>query len=196
MVVGNVILRGPNYDRTTKPIYLRTNGSASLVNGSRVYVKDNYAPESGTSISQLVSFTGGDVIDNLLTTSSAPVWNSGLTARATANNAVYNRVLSYAGARPTGRDSVDKRIVNHVKNRNGGIINCVASNGTSRCNKNAGGWPSLSQNTRRLTIPSNPNTVASNGYTNLENWLHDMDQNVQGMTSALSPTSPPALSVR
>jgi hypothetical protein len=195
-VVGNVILRGPSYSRTTRPIYLRTSGSASLVYGARVYVKDNYAPESGTSLSQLVSFTGGDVIDNLLTTSSAPVWNSGLTARSTANNAVYNRVLSYAGARPSNRDSVDKRIVNHVKNRNGTIINCVASNGSTRCNKNAGGWPSLSQNTRRLTIPSNPSSVASNGYTNLENWLHDMDQNVQGITSSLSPTSPPALSVR
>jgi hypothetical protein len=103
------------------------------------------------------------------------VWNSGLTARKTANSAVYNRVLSYAGARPSNRDSVDKRIISHVKNRNGGI---------------------LSQNTRRLTIPSNPNTVASNGYTNLENWLHDMDDGVQGVTSATSPTSPPSLSVQ
>ena len=100
------------------------------------------------------------------------MWNTGLTARSTANNAVYNRVLQYAGARPTDRDNTDKRIVTSVKNRNGQIINCVSSNGTTRCQKNAGGWPKLAQNTRRLTLPSNPNTVASNGYTNLENWLH------------------------
>jgi hypothetical protein len=191
-IVGNVFLRGPNYSRTTRPIFLRTGGSTALVSGARVYVSDNYAPESGSALSQLVSGLG----DISVSTSTAPVWNSGLTARKTANNAVYNRVLSYAGARPSNRDTVDKRIVNHVKNRNGGVINCVASNGTTRCNKNAGGWPSLSQNTRRLTIPSNPNTVASNGYTNLENWLHDMDDGVQGVTSATSPTSPPALSVQ
>src|SRR5262245_40851145 len=193
-VVGNVFLRGPSYDRTTRPIYLRTTGSASLVPGSRVYVNDNYAPEQGSSLSDLVSQTGG-TLSGLLQTSSAPVWNTGLTARKTASNGVYNRVLSYAGARPSDRDSVDKRVVSHVKNRNGGIINCVASNGSTRCNKNAGGWPTISQNTRRLTLPSNPNSTASNGYTNLENWLHSMDQNVQGVTSSLSPTAPAALSV-
>jgi hypothetical protein len=91
---------------------------------------------------------------------------------------------------------VDRRIVSNVKNRNGQIINCVSSNGSSRCQKNAGGWPSYAQNTRRLTLPSSPNTVASNGYTNLENWLYSMDQSIQGITQANSPTSPPALSVR
>ena len=44
-----------------------------------------------------------------------PVWNTGLTARKTANNAVYDRVLAYVGARPTDRDSVDRDIVSHVK---------------------------------------------------------------------------------
>jgi pectate lyase len=195
-IVGNVFLRGPSYSRTTKPIYLRTNGSASLVSGSRVYVNDNYAPEWGTSATSLVSLTGGDVISGLLSTSTAPVWNSGLTLRKTANSAVYNRVLGYAGARPTDRDSVDKRIISHVKSRNGGIINCVASNGTSRCNRNAGGWPVLSQNRRTLTLPSNYSSTASNGYTNLENWLHAMDLTLQGVTSSTSPTSPPSLSVQ
>ena len=98
-------------------------------------------------------------------------------------------------ARPD-RDSVDKRIVRHVQERSGGIINCVAPNGSERCKKHAGGWPYYSQNTRRLTLPANPTTVASNGYTNLENWLHSLDLNVQGTTSAQSPTSPASLSVR
>jgi pectate lyase len=193
-IVGNVFLRGPSNDATVRPIYLRTSGSASLVSGARAYVADTYAPEAGDSINEIVSQTGG-TLSGLLSTSTAPVWNSGLTARKTANNAVYNRVLQYAGARPYDRDSVDKRIVSHVKARSGGIVNCVSSNGTTRCNKNAGGWPSITQHTRRLTIPSNPGSKASNGYTNLENWLHDMDQAVQGITSAESPTSVPSLSV-
>ena len=55
--------------------------------------------------------TGGDVISGLLQTVDAPIWNSGLVARSTANNGVYDRVLKYAGARPIDRDVVDRRIV-------------------------------------------------------------------------------------
>src|SRR6185436_624167 len=96
----------------------------------------------------------------------------GLTARSTANNAVYNRILQYSGARPTDRDNTDKRVINTVKNRTGQIINCVSADGSTRCQKNANGWSSLTQTHRTLTLPSNPSTVTSNGYTNLENWLH------------------------
>lgn len=195
-VVGNVFLRGPSYSRPTKPIYLRTNTTDTLYAGSHVYESDTYAPESGTSTSQLVSFTGGDILSGLLSTSTAPIWNSGLTARKTANSAVYNNILTYAGARPMDRDSVDKRMVNDVKSRGGRIINCVSSDGSERCKLNAGGWPYIAQHTRRLTLPSNPNSVASNGYTNLENWLHSMDQSMQGVTSSSSPTSPASLSVK
>jgi hypothetical protein len=192
---GNVFLRGPSYDRETRPIFLRTNGTYRLYSGARVYVHDTYAPESGSTTSAVVNFTGGDIISGLLSTATKPVWNTGLTARATANNAVYNRVLQYAGARPSDRDATDKRIISSVKNRTGQIINCVSSNGSSRCQKNAGGWSSLTQTTRRLSLPSNPNTVASNGYTNLENWLHSMDQSIQGVTQAGSPVAPALLSV-
>jgi pectate lyase len=192
-VVGNVFLRGPSFSRDTRPIFVHTTGSLSLKAGSRVYTHDNYAPESTDG---LITLTGGDIISNLMQTVTMDVWNTGLTHRPTANNAVYDRVLTYAGARPTDRDTVDKRIVQSVKSRNGQVINCVASDGSTRCNKNAGGWPSYAQNRRTLTLPANPNTVASNGYTNLENWLHSLDLNVAGVMTGESPSSPPGLSVR
>jgi hypothetical protein len=192
-IVGNVFIEGPSQERGTKSIYLNTSGSYRLYSGSRVYVNDNHSA-GGSALSDLVGYAGSSMSG--LLTSSAPVWNTGLTARATANNNVYNRVLNYAGARPKDRDSADKRVISHVKNRNGSVVNCVASNGTTRCNRNAGGWPSLAQNRRRLTLPSNPNSRASNGYTHLENWLHSMDLTLQGVTSTASPTSPPSLSVR
>jgi len=192
-VVGHVFLRGPSFSRDTRPIFVRTTGSLTLKPGSKVYTHDNLAPEATDG---LITLTGGDTISGLMQTVTMPVWNSGLDHRPTANNAVYDRVLSYAGARPTDRDTADKRVVQSVKSRNGQVINCVASNGTTRCNKNAGGWPSYAQNRRTLTLPANPNTVASNGYTNLENWLHSMDLNVAGVMTSASPTSPPALSVR
>jgi hypothetical protein len=71
----------------------------------------------------------------------------------------------------------------------------VSADGSTRCQKNAHGWSALTQTTRKLTLPSNPNSVASNGYTNLENWLHSMDQSLQGVTSSTSPAAPAVLSV-
>ncbi len=196
-VVGNVFLRGPSYERPTKPIFLRTAGTFILSPDARLYVSDNYAPESGSTVTSLVTYNGGHTISGMVSTSSAPVWNTGLTARKTASNAVYNRVLSFAGARPKDRDSVDNRIVKSVKERSGGTINCVSNNGTARCQRgHAGGWPWIAQHTRKLTLPSNPSTVASNGYTNLENWLHSMDVALQGTTSTSSPAAAASLSVR
>jgi hypothetical protein len=192
-VVGNVFLRGPSFSRDTRPIYVRTSGSLALIAGSRVYTSDNYAPES---TSGLMTLTGGDVIANLLQSTTAPIWNSGLPVLATANNGVYNSVLKFAGARPTDRDSVDKRVVQSVKSRNGQIINCVAADGSTRCARNAGGWPTLAQNRRSLTLPANANGVTANGYTNLENWLHALDDTLAGIVQTSSPTAPPALSVR
>jgi hypothetical protein len=194
-IVGNVFLRGPSFSRDTKPIYVHTRGTYVLGAGSRVYVYDNRAPDSGSTYSQLVALTGGDIIDNLMTESSRPVWHSGFTALRSSNNVVYSHVLDHAGARPTDRDAVDKRIVLSVRQRSGGVINCVASNGSTRCRKNGGGWPSLAANRRTLSLPANHSTIASNGYSNLENWLNSMDRSINSVADASSPQSPPALSV-
>jgi hypothetical protein len=141
----------------------------------------------------LVSLTGGDTISGLLSLDAYPVWNSGLTMVQTYDNGVYNKVLNGAGARPSDRDVVDKRVITQVKNRTGKIINCVSADGSTRCAKNAGGWPSLAVNRRTLTLPTNPNTVTPSGYTNLELWLHSLDQTVGGVTQAQSPAAPTKL---
>jgi hypothetical protein len=192
-VASNVFLRGPSFSRETRPVFVRTTGSYSLISGSRVYTSDLYAPEWTDG---LVTLTGGDVISNLLTTVTTPIWNSGLVAVPTAGNQVYDRVLQLAGARPADRDSVDKRVIASVHTRTGQIINCVAANGSSRCSKNAGGWPSYAQNKRTLTLPANPNAIGSSGYTNLELWLQSMDKTLAGVVQSTSPTAPVALSVK
>src|SRR6187455_290999 len=192
-VVGNEFLVGPSYSRATKPIAVHTIGTYKLFPGSRVYVNDNRAPDTGSSYSELVQLMGGDVISNLMTQTSVPVWNSGLVARKTTDSAVYSSVLSFAGARPKDRDSVDKRIVSEVRTRTGKIINCVSPNGTTRCSKNAGGWPSYAQNHRTLTLPANQASIASNGYSNLENWLNSMDSSLSGVVQAQSPAAPAAM---
>jgi hypothetical protein len=195
-IVGNLFLRGPSFSRETKPIFVHTKGTYVLGSGSRVYVYDNRAPDSGSSYSELVALTGGDAITNLMTQTSVPIWNTGLVAIKSANNAVYDRVLSLAGARPTDRDTVDKRVVLSVRQRSGTIINCVSPNGTTRCSKNGGGWPSMAYNRRSLTLPSNHASIASNGYSNLENWLNSLDRSINNVVQDSSPSSPPALSVQ
>jgi hypothetical protein len=193
-VVGNTFVKGPSYDAPTKPVYIRTNGDYTLYAGSKIYVSQNHA-DSGDSNSQMIVFTGGDVISGLLSTTTAPVWISGLKVASASSGSVYYSVLKNVGARPADRDSVDKRVIDHVKTRSGGIINCVANDGSSRCSRNAGGWPYLAPHTRKLTLPSNPGSVASNGYTNLENWLHSMADTAQGTTSPQSAAAPASMSV-
>jgi len=193
---SNVFLQGPSNTATTRPLYLRTTGDYTLYNGSKAYVHDVYAPDYGTTLSSWVVLTAGDLPTPVISTLSRPVWNNGLTVIPTANNGVYNHVLAYSGARPTDRDNTDKRIIDSVKTRSGQIINCVSSDGSTRCQKNGHGWAPLTQNRRTLTLPTNPNSVASNGYTNLENWLHSLDTTLEGVASGSSPAAPASVSVQ
>ena len=53
------------------------------------------------------------------------------------------------------------------------------------CSKNAGGWPVIAENTRILTLPANPHADDdSDGYTNLEEWLHALAADVEGLRRA------------
>jgi len=195
-LVGNEFLKGPSYTRTTKPVYIRTNGTNPVVVGSKVWLESNYAPDTGSTLDQLLMFTAGDTTPTLITATKRPVWNTGLTVLATTNNATYDSVLKNAGARPADRDAADKRAVADVKSRGGQTINCVAADGSARCSKNAGGWPVYAVNRRALTLPANPATITASGYSNLEVWLQQMDQQVRGATSAQSPAAPLALTAR
>jgi len=192
-VIHNLFIRGPSYSRDTSPIYIHTSGSLRVGSGSRIFQGGNKHINYGSSVWSVT----GSLYSGLMLTSSYPVWNGSLSPQHNSNNEVYNRVLAYAGARPKDRDSVDKRIVAQVKARSGVIINCVADDGSSRCrNRHAGSYPWISQNRRTLSLPSSQNKVTSNGYSNLENWLHSMDQSIAGTVSTDSPLSPPSLSVQ
>lgn len=188
-VVGNVYLRGPDTASSNAPIGLRADAS-KLRSGAKVFLADNQAGEATANDPWSVagSIYGSLTLANFKST--APVsWPAGMTTLPTSDNVVKNHVLKYAGARPADRDAVDTRIVDGVRNATGRIINCVSSNGTARCERNGGGYPTLAQNTRALTLPADPNTVTASGYTNLELWLHGMAADVEGR-SRKAPASP------
>jgi len=97
----------------------------------------------------------------------------------------YNDVLENAGATKPGRDAVDKRIINDVKNGTGRIIDHPSQ---------VGGWPTLATGTppadrdndgmpdaweiQQGLNPNNPNDrngkLNGNGYTNLERYLNSI----------------------
>ena len=186
-IVGNVYLRGPDTN-TNEPIQIRPPCAVDrLASGSRIYLADNLAPGVTSDPWSIVgvyqsSFdpcaaTKSDLF--VYRTNTRPVWPSGLTARPA--NTVLNHVLANVGARPAQRDRVDRDIIEGVVNRTGRVINCVAPNGTTRCQRNAGGWPTLAMNYRVFVPPTNPNGDAdSDGYTNLEEKLHRMAAEVEG----------------
>jgi hypothetical protein len=189
--VRNVFIKGPS-SRESSSITVRTNGTLALGPSSRAYLSGNMSLDFTYA---LVALTGGDTIPGLLSLDGYPVWNGGITILNTGNNVALDTVLGRAGARPGDRDGVDKRVVSDVRNRTGQIINCVAADGTARCAKNAGGWPTVASNRRTLTLPANPNTVTASGYTNLEIWLHSLDASVSGVTQTTAPASPLRLTV-
>jgi hypothetical protein len=187
-VVGNVFLRGPDTSGSAAPIGLRADATR-LRAGAKVFLLDNHASEATSDPWSVAGAIYGSLQLSNFRSSSPLGWPAGMTTLPASDSVVLNRVLKNAGARPADRDSVDSRIVEQVRAGTGRIINCVAPNGSARCSRNGGGWPSVPQNRRALTLPANPNTVTASGYTNLELWLHDMAADVEGR-SRRTPDAP------
>ena len=96
--------------------------------------------------------------------SERPVTVTPLTL--TPTEAIEERVLAGAGARPLDRDPVDERVVQEVRDRKGGPVNSPAD---------VGGYPILAENVRTFELPEDPNgDEDGDGYTNLEERLHDL----------------------
>lgn len=187
-VVGNVFLRGPDTASSNSPIGLRADAS-TLRPGAKVFLADNLGTDSTSDPWSLAGAIYGSLTLPNFRSASPMAWPAGMTTLPTASNVVRDHVLKYAGARPADRDSVDTRIVEQVRNGTGRIINCVAADGSARCSRNGGGWPTMAENRRALTLPAGPDTVTASGYTNLELWLHDMAADVEGR-SRKAPGAP------
>ena len=189
-VVGNVFVKGPDYSSHT-PVTLRGDDANGILSGTKVYLEDNTAQGATSDPWSIASAVFGNLTLANFKSSTPPSWPSGMTRLPTSGDVTLTTVLKTVGARPADRDSVDTRVVNDVRNGTGRIINCVAANGTERCKLNAGGWPSMPNNRRALTLPANPDSVTASGYTNLELWLQRMAAEVEGRPSAAP--KPPVL---
>lgn len=154
--VGNRFIRGPNTttDGSAELFTYLVNGSAGN-SGNQIYRSDNTL----TNDNGLIADEVNQLVYNPnvgAAPSQAPLPGGYTPLASTATEAF---VLANAGARPLDRDAVDTRVVASVTARNGAIISSPSA---------VGGYPTLAQNPRTYTTPTNPNTVQASGYTNLE----------------------------
>jgi pectate lyase len=193
-IVGNVFIKGANSHESIKPIRLvgpsEIGVGTQILKGTRVYLADNRA-SCATDDPWSIVTNQTTLARTLLESTQAPSWPDNLEAKPADNDVVLNHVLGTAGTRPAERNDVDARVVRDVRNGTGQIINCVADDGSSRCARNAGGWPNLASNVRRLEVPANPNgDDDGDDYTNVEEWLHGLAAKVEGRAASVRPETP------
>ena len=178
--VGNVVISGPNSGQYVKaPFSVASHAWKPWYNngiGSEVYAFDNVSESYGSDPWDSVYDKGG--LEKTIRVNHPPIWPIGFSARS--GSEVQNFVLNNAGARPVDRDSVDQRICNDVSALTGKFINSQSD---------VGGWPNLGKNSRPLNLPDNPHDDDdTDGYTNLEEWLHKFAAQVEGSNKAsISP---------
>lgn len=86
---------------------------------------------------------------------------------------VFSRVLQQAGARPNQRDAVDERIVAEVASGGGSVPNSPPV------------YPLYPESYRKFIVPVDPHGDSdNNGYTNIEDLLHQMAAEVEQPNSS------------
>ena len=200
-IVGNVFLEGSD-TTADMPVLLNGKGVAgqtAIQAGTEVYLSDNVASVASSDPWSIVR-NESDFSMDALKVSSAPVWLPGYDALPAEGDAVLEHVMANAGSRPGERNPVDARVIREVQDGTGQIINCVGTDGSSRCSKNAGGWPELATSTRELTIPAEPDgDDDGDGYSNVEEWLQELAAQVEGRAGIRAeapdraPPKPPVL---
>lgn len=153
-IVHNLFISGPD-----------TAGSAAVWRGSEtsnaieLFLEGNRVSESG-GLAPVVPPQNIAAV----TVGSAPV--SVLPFVPVAITELEEDVLAGAGARPAARDSVDERIVQTVRDRNGAIIDSQ---------NDVGGYPASSPGATSLDLAANPHgDDDDDGYSNVEEWLHGL----------------------
>lgn len=193
-IANNVFIEGPDSGPTPAVLLTGPNDGAgwnSILPGTRIYLANNFdddATKDPWSIVLNKSTVSRSELEVLAPLSLLSIADAAMTER----EAILDRVLENAGTRPGDRNEVDRRVIDDVRNGTGRIINCVAPDGSTRCQKNAGGWPDLARNTRRLALPADPDgDKDADGYTNVEEWLHEMAAAIEGGSSAPAPDPTP-----
>lgn len=198
-VVGNVVLRRPlpfQIERTD------ANGvrgvqaySADDYRNTAIYVHNVISPEAGLYLRDnrvlnpqdgVWHPTDGDPYNPEIFRDSPdhpvarldkdPYANSGgVEWNAWPSSDVEARLLARGGKTPAQRDAIDAELIEEIRGRTGDYLEDLSDRG-------ADPWAPVDLHNRRaLSLPDNPNADEDgDGYTNLEEWLHELAAKVEG----------------
>jgi hypothetical protein len=198
---GNLLIPGPTtpgHNGFVAPMYASEGDvywgriGSTVDAGTRIYLEGNYYAKHCPSNTCLTSTAAQwSLVRNLspvpvstLRAAAPPISLSNLPlSSAMPYTQVESYVVANAGARPLDRDPVDARIMRDIRNRTGKPINTPSD---------VGGYPTLAQNRRTLTVPTDPHGVADGvGRTRIELWLEQMARALEPARSdSGGPTAP------
>lgn len=182
-VTGNSFIEGASWSGSSSVISNSTTPASSqlyIPTANNVYDSGDRASPPAMISSSLNTFLVG---------SDPTVKSNGLAGvTALPPATAFQQALLFAGARPADRDAHENRIIDEITD--GATITALASRPGSikHTVTGAGGWPTYAVNTVVHTYPSNPNSDSDgDGYTNIEEWLHQKAAEVEGTAAPIDP---------
>jgi hypothetical protein len=187
-IVNNYFKKGPSSSSVMIALFPQADGSKLYLSGNH-FQNDKTTPSTIDDqwLTFIKYFGGADqsakVYESPISLAGFTVWPANDAFNRLVNEKNPIQAIDTVGAYPAFRDSVDLRILNDVANGTGRVINDPDYQPT---------WPKLTVKTRVPNIPDNPHGDADNdGYTNLEEWLHNLSSEVEGRSLATKGVSPP-----
>jgi hypothetical protein len=147
-LIGNLGVNGPS---TVPPFEYEILFHDSLPSGSQYYATDNVFPDG-------IVIDGGSGMVEV----GSPPFALPSAMTTLASSAVKAYVMANAGARPLDRDPVDARIIDEVNNGTEAAPSPIDDE------DDVGGYPTLAENTRVLSVPGNHADIRPSGYSVLE----------------------------
>lgn len=216
--MNNFYKRGPTTADTASPVFYY---SSSTPLASRVYVSHNIGtntrPTDSGSEWLIANGNGRGLPSSMQATTPAFALSNAAT-QLVAPEALLSTLAPAVGARPWNRYPHDTRIINEALTDTGKHKDCTTT--ATCCVTGTGGsgfcptpgrilidgsikdssrpvdaWSTIPVATRAFAVPANPLAIASNGYTNLENYIFSFtgDSLPGGVTQ--TPTAIPATAV-
>lgn len=173
----------------------------------KIYLTGNYVDgysAATTANWKGIAMSGGSLADTNQSKVNTP-FSILPIAEQTATDA-YEHVLNFGGCRLPNRDTLDERIANNVRNRTGRVIDVQGGypHGTPYA-QTVNAWPTLQSATAptdtdhdgmpdqwEIAHGLNPNSsadrsgIATNGYTNLENYLNYLADDGMDIKSSMT----------
>jgi hypothetical protein len=210
----NFYRRGPTTADTSSPVFYF---SSLTPLSSRVYVSRNIGTNTRPTDSGsewLIANANGKGLPSSMQATSPAFPLSNAASSLLAPESLLSSLTPGVGARPWNRYPHDTRIINEVVTNTGTHKDCTTTR--TCCVTNTGGsgfcptpgrilidgsikdpnnpkdaWAVIPTTTRTFTIPANPMAIASNGYTNLENYIFSFTSDAGSESGGATPTPTP-----